>query len=84
MSIKVERSEEGVHSSSVDLLSAEVTTIRELIERMAETAEAPFLISPETGKVLTFLELPGASEGSFRPTSAIGTGARRQGCVPDG
>ena len=36
-------------------LNDEVTTIRELIDGMAQTqAEAPFLISPETGRVLTF------------------------------
>ena len=55
MPIKVERSEEGAHSSSVDLLAAEVTTIRELIDRMAESRrEASFLMSPETGQGLTF------------------------------
>ena len=36
----------------------ESRTIRELIDRMASTqAEAPFLISPETGRVLTFIGL---------------------------
>ncbi len=36
----------------------EITTIRELIDRMAVTnPEVTFLISPETGRVLTFLGL---------------------------
>ncbi|HSZ63766.1 MAG TPA: amino acid adenylation domain-containing protein [Terriglobales bacterium] len=56
--IKVKRLREGAHSSSVDLLGAEITTIRELIDRMAETqGEATFLVSPDTGKVLSFLGL---------------------------
>jgi amino acid adenylation domain-containing protein len=56
--IKVERSKEGAHSSSVDLLGSEVTSIRELIDRMAETQpEATFLVSPDTEQVLTFLGL---------------------------
>jgi long-chain acyl-CoA synthetase len=63
MPIKVERSEEGAHSSRVDLLATDVTTIRELIDRMAESRpEASFLISPETGQGLTFLELREQSE----------------------
>ena len=37
---------------------SEVTSIRELVDRMARTQpEAPFLISPETGQVLTFQAL---------------------------
>ncbi len=57
MQTEMERSNQSTRSS-VFLLDSEVSTIRELIDRMAETsAEAPFLISPETGKVLTFLEL---------------------------
>src|ERR1700734_707685 len=56
--IRVERPKGGAQSSSVDLLSTEVTTIRELIDRMAETQpETTFLVSPDTGQVLTFLEL---------------------------
>jgi amino acid adenylation domain-containing protein len=63
MPIKVERSEEGAHSSSVDLLAAEVMTIRELIDRMAERRpEAYFLMNPETGQVVTFLGLQEQSE----------------------
>jgi amino acid adenylation domain-containing protein len=61
--IKVERSEEGAHSSSLDLLGTEITTIRELIDRMAETQpEATFLASPDTGQVLTFLGLQEQSQ----------------------
>ena len=61
--IELEHFENGAHSSSVDLLGNDVTTIRELIDRMAETVtEAPFLISPETGEVLTFLRLKEQSE----------------------
>jgi amino acid adenylation domain-containing protein len=63
MPIKVERSEEGAHSSSVDLLATEVTTIRELIDRMAESQpEVAFLMSPETGQGLTFFGLREQSE----------------------
>jgi amino acid adenylation domain-containing protein len=55
MSIEVEHSQNHPHSSSVDLLNAEITTIGELINRMAETRpEAPFLMSPETAQVSTF------------------------------
>ena len=37
---------------------SEIKTIRELVDRMAETQpKATFLISPETGRVLTFREL---------------------------
>jgi hypothetical protein len=68
MPIKVERSEEGAHSSRVDLLATDVTTIRELIDRMAESRpEASFLISPETGQGLTFLELREQSEFIVTP-----------------
>ena len=61
--IKVERSEEGVHSSSFDLVCTEVTTIRELIDRMAEIRpKAKFLVSPDTGQVVNFLGLKEQSE----------------------
>jgi acyl-CoA synthetase (AMP-forming)/AMP-acid ligase II/acyl carrier protein len=61
--IEVERLKNGTHSSSVDLLCVELTTIRELIDRMAEVRpEAPFLMSPETGEVLTLLGLKERSE----------------------
>ena len=64
--IKVERPKEGAYGSSVDLLSAEVTTIRELIDRMAEAQpEATFLVSPDTGQVVTFLGLKEQSEILF-------------------
>jgi amino acid adenylation domain-containing protein len=57
-SIKIEPAKNGVRGSIVDLLDPEVTNIRELIDRMAEMRrEAPFLVSPETGQVLTFLGL---------------------------
>src|SRR3984885_909544 len=61
--IKVERSKEGAHSSSLDLLGTEVTTIRELIDRMVEMQpKATFLVSPDMGEVLTFLGLQEQSE----------------------
>jgi hypothetical protein len=61
--IEVEHFKNGAHISSADSLSIEVTTIRELIDRMAEARpEAPFLMSPETGEVLTFLGLKEQSE----------------------
>ena len=60
-SIKVKQ--DAVPSSRVAFLDAEVTTIRQLIDRMAEARpEAPFLLSPETGEVLTFLGLKKQSE----------------------
>ncbi len=63
MPIKVKRSEEGAQSSSVDLLATEVTTVRELIDRMAESRpQASFLMSPETGQGLTFFGLREQSE----------------------
>ncbi len=61
--IEVARSKNDAHSAGVDLLGAGVTTIRELIDRMAETRPgAPFLMNPETGEVLTFLGLKEQSE----------------------
>jgi amino acid adenylation domain-containing protein len=61
--IEVERFKNDAHSSSADSLSVEVTTIRELIDRMAETRpEAPFLMSPEAGELLTFFGLKEQSE----------------------
>jgi amino acid adenylation domain-containing protein len=61
--IEVAQSKNDAHSAGVDLLVAGVTTIRELIDRMAETRPgAPFLINPETGEVLTFLDLKEQSE----------------------
>src|SRR5580658_2611736 len=61
--IELEHFKNSAHGSSADLLGIEVTTIRELIDRMAETAaEAPFLMSPETGEVLTFLGLKEQSQ----------------------
>ena len=63
MPIKVERSKGEAHGSSVYLLATEVTTVRELIDRMAETQpEATFLMSPDTRQVLTFLGLQEQSE----------------------
>jgi len=63
MSIEVERFQNHPHRPSVDVLNAEVSTIRELINRMAETRpEAPFLMSPETAQVSTFLGLKQRSE----------------------
>ena len=60
---KVERFKEGAHNSTVDLLRAEITTVRELIDGMAETQpETAFLVSPDTGQVLTFLGLRERSE----------------------
>ena len=62
--IEVERFKNGAHSASDGLLTIEVTTIRELIDRTAETRpEAPFLMSPETEQVVTFLGLKEQSEG---------------------
>jgi amino acid adenylation domain-containing protein len=61
--IELEHFKNGAHSSSVDLLGIEVTTIRELVDRMAEARpNASFLMSPETGEVLTFLGLKEQSE----------------------
>ena len=75
---KVECPKEGAHSSSVDLLATEITTVRELIDRMAETRpEATFLVSPETGQVLTFLGLKEQSRSTFYLSSTMGIGARR-------
>src|ERR1700691_2971332 len=60
---KVECPKEGAHTSSVDLSATEITTVRELIDRMAETQpESPFLVSPETGEAITFLGLKQQSE----------------------
>ncbi len=60
---KVERSRERAHSSCVYPLATAVATIRELIDRMASTQpEATFLVSPDTGAVLTFLELKEQSQ----------------------
>src|SRR5580658_4322191 len=56
--IELENFKNSAHSSSADLSSIEVTTIRELIDRVAEARpDAPFLMSPETGEVLSFLGL---------------------------
>ena len=64
--IEVERLKNGTHSSSVDLLSVELTTIRELIDRMAEVRpEAHFLMCPETDRAVTFLCLKERSEVLF-------------------
>ncbi len=61
--IELEHFKNGAHISSVDLLGIDVTTIRELVDRMAQMRpEAPFLISPDTGEVLTFLGLKEQSE----------------------
>ena len=55
---EVERSKNGAQGSSVRLFDTQPATIRELIDRMAETRpQAPFLMSPETRQVLTFLGL---------------------------
>jgi amino acid adenylation domain-containing protein len=71
--INVERSKEGVHSSIVDLLATEVTTVRELIDQMAETQpEATFLVSPDTGEVLTFLELQKQSKALSAQLQQLG------------
>lgn len=44
--------------TGVSFPGEEVTTIRELIDRMAEIrGQSPFLVSPDTGKVLTFASL---------------------------
>ena len=75
---KVERSRERAHSSSVDLLATEVTTIRELIDRMASTQpEATFLVSPDTGAVLTFLELKEQSQVLSAQLQQLGLRAGR-------
>jgi amino acid adenylation domain-containing protein len=56
--IELENFKNSAHSSSADLSSVEVTTIRELIDRAAEARpDDPFLMSPETGEVLSFLGL---------------------------
>lgn len=61
--IKVEQSQNPPDTLTVGLLDREVRTIRELIDRGAETRpEVPFLMSPETGEVLTFLGLKQQSE----------------------
>jgi amino acid adenylation domain-containing protein len=61
--IELEHFKNGAHISSADLLSMEVTTIRELVDRMAGARpDASFLMSPETGEVLTFLGLKEQSE----------------------
>jgi amino acid adenylation domain-containing protein len=61
--IKLERSEEGARSSDADSLVSEITTIRELIDRMAEAhGEATFLVSPDTGQVLSFVGLQEQAE----------------------
>jgi amino acid adenylation domain-containing protein len=56
--IELENFKNSARSTSADLSSIEVTTIRELIDRVAEARpDAPFLMSPETGEVLSFLGL---------------------------
>jgi acyl-CoA synthetase (AMP-forming)/AMP-acid ligase II/acyl carrier protein len=61
--IKVERANDGAHSSTIYSSAAEVATVRELIDRMAETRpDATFLLSPDTGEVLTFLGLQEQSQ----------------------
>ena len=57
-------------------LNNEVMTIRELIDRMARTQpEASFLISPETGRVLTF-------RGLQEQASVLSTQLRQAGLEP--
>src|ERR1700679_954626 len=61
--IELEHSKNDAHSSSIDLLGIEVMTVRELVDRMAKARpDASFLVSPETGEVLTFLGLKEQSE----------------------
>jgi amino acid adenylation domain-containing protein len=56
--IRFERSQNAPSSPNMVVLDNDITTIRELIDRMAETCpEAPFLMSPETGELLSFLRL---------------------------
>jgi amino acid adenylation domain-containing protein len=56
--IELENFKNSAYISSADLSVIEVTTIRELIDRVAEARpDAPFLMSPETGEVLSFLGL---------------------------
>src|SRR5271157_414716 len=57
-------------------LNNEVMTIRELIDQMARTQpEASFLISPETGRVLTF-------QGLKEQVSVLSTRLRQAGLEP--
>ena len=61
--IKMERLENSALSSNVYSLAPEVSTVRELIDRMAEMRPAaPFLLSPDSGQVLTFSGLKKQSE----------------------
>ncbi len=61
--------------SSASCPGEEVTTIRELIDRMAEThCESPFLVSPETGKVLTFSGLQRQSQAIATRLLQLGLG----------
>lgn len=74
--IKEELSKDGAQRLSVNLFIPEVTTIRELIDRMAETRpEAPFLMNPETGEVLTFSGLKEQSELLFTQLQQLGLGS---------
>jgi amino acid adenylation domain-containing protein len=61
--IKLESSHNAPSGLNVVVSDHGVTTVRELIDRMAETRpEAPFLVSPETGEILTFAGLKYRSE----------------------
>ena len=67
------------------VLKGEMDTVRNLIDRMASTQpELAFLISPETGRVVTFGGLQRAVPALMRAVSANGRGARRQNRLPDG
>ena len=73
---------DGFRTDSAD---SEVTTIRELIDRMARIkGETPFLLSPETREVLSFAWIAGTIASDFGPAAASRTGARRQGRLLDG
>jgi acyl-CoA synthetase (AMP-forming)/AMP-acid ligase II len=54
-SVQSEAIRPGVVSAAVTAFNNEINTVRELVDRRANTQpDLPFLISPETGRVLTF------------------------------
>lgn len=63
----------------------ETSSIREAVDLLAlRQGEAVFLISPETGRVLTFAGLREQSLAISARLHEAGLQARRKGCLSDG